>query len=98
MFVIEPANPCPDSTGGSGQQSRYIFEEIKIKYLELNPHSTIEISLGASGALTQQIIHGAPFDFFMAADASFPKKLQDEGCTVGAIKTYGFGKLVLWSN
>ncbi len=34
----------------------------------------------------------------MAADASFPQKLQDEGCTVGVIKTYGFGKLVLWSN
>jgi molybdate transport system substrate-binding protein len=77
---------------------RYILEEIKIKYLKMNPNSAIEISLGASGALTQQIIHGAPFDFFMAADASFPQKLQDEGCTVGVIKTYGFGKLVLWSN
>jgi molybdate transport system substrate-binding protein len=77
---------------------RYLLEDIKMKYLELNPDASVEISLGASGALTQQIIHGAPFDFFMAADASFPKKLQDEGCTLGAIKTYGFGKLVLWSN
>jgi len=77
---------------------RYILEDIKIKYLKMNPNSTIEISLGASGALTQQIIHGAPFDFFMAADASFPHKLQEEGCTVGDIKTYGYGKLVLWSN
>ncbi len=77
---------------------RYILEEIKIKYLEQNPHTTIEISLGASGALTQQIIHGAPFDFFMSADARFPEKLKEEGCTSGDIKTYGFGKLVLWSN
>jgi len=77
---------------------RFILEEIKIKYLELNPRATIEISLGASGALAQQIIHGAPFDFFMAADTSFPQKLQDEGCTAGPIKTYAFGKLVLWSN
>jgi molybdate transport system substrate-binding protein len=77
---------------------RFILEDIKVKYLKLNTQATIEISLGASGALTQQIIHGAPFDFFMAADASFPQKLQDEGCTVGIIKTYGFGTLVLWSN
>jgi molybdate transport system substrate-binding protein len=77
---------------------RYVLEEIKVQYLKMNPNSAIEISLGASGALTQQIIHGAPFDFFMAADASFPQKLNDEGCTVGVIKTYGFGKLVLWSN
>jgi molybdate transport system substrate-binding protein len=77
---------------------RFILEEIKIQYLKMNPNSVIEISLGSSGALTQQIIHGAPFDIFMSADISFPQKLQDEGCTVGAIKTYGFGKLVLWSN
>jgi molybdate transport system substrate-binding protein len=77
---------------------RYILEDIKILYYKVNPNSVIEVSLGASGALAQQIIHGAPFDFFMAADISFPKKLQQEGCTVGDIKTYGFGKIVLWSN
>jgi molybdate transport system substrate-binding protein len=77
---------------------RYVLADIKTKYLEMNPHVTVEISLGATGALTQQIIHGAPFDFFMAADASFPRKLQEDGCTVGEIKTYGLGRLVLWSN
>jgi molybdate transport system substrate-binding protein len=77
---------------------RYILADIKIQYLKMNPDAVIEISFGSSGALTQQILHGAPFDFFMAADASFPQKLQEEGCTVGAIRTYGFGKLVLWSN
>jgi molybdate transport system substrate-binding protein len=77
---------------------RYVLEEIKIKYLEQNPHSTIEISLGASGALAQQIIHGAPFDFFMSADTRYPIKVKEEGCTTGSISTYGSGKLVLWSN
>ncbi len=77
---------------------RFILEEIKSKYLEQNPHSIIDISLGASGALTQQIIHGAPFDFFMAADVFHPATLKEEGCTLGAITTYGFGRLVLWSN
>ena len=77
---------------------RYILEDIKVLYHKVNPNSVIEVSLGASGALTQQIIHGAPFDFFMAADVTFPQKLQQEACTVGDIKTYGFGKIVLWSN
>jgi molybdate transport system substrate-binding protein len=77
---------------------RYVLEEIKVKYLEQNPHSTIEISLGASGALAQQIIHGAPFDFFISADARFTRKVKEEGCTTGQISTYGSGKLVLWSN
>ncbi len=77
---------------------RFILEEIKLKYLELNPHSSVEIALGSSGALSQQIIHGAPYDFFMSADVRFPQKLKDENCTLGDIKIYGFGKLVLWSN
>jgi molybdate transport system substrate-binding protein len=77
---------------------RYILEDIKMHYQKLNPKINIEVSLGGSGALTQQILNGAPFDFFMAADASFPQKLKAEGYTTGDIKFYGSGKLVLWSN
>jgi molybdate transport system substrate-binding protein len=77
---------------------RYIIEDIKAQYVLLNPKTKIEITLGASGALTQQIINGAPFDFFMAADVKFPMKLKELGCVSGDVKTYAFGKLVLWSN
>lgn len=77
---------------------RYIIEDIKAQYIALNPKTKIDITLGASGALTQQIINGAPFDFFMAADVKFPMKLKELGCVSGDVKTYAFGKLVLWSN
>lgn len=77
---------------------RYIIEDIKAQYMLLNPKTKIDITLGASGALTQQIINGAPFDFFMAADVKFPMKLKELGCVSGDVKTYAFGKLVLWSN
>jgi molybdate transport system substrate-binding protein len=77
---------------------QYILEEIKAKYEEAHPGVQVIITLGASGALTQQIINGAPFDFFMAADVKYPQKLKEQGCAVGNVKTYGYGKLVLWSN
>lgn len=77
---------------------RYILDEIKVKYITTHPNAKIEVTLGASGALTQQIINGAEFDFFMAADSKFPQKLKDLGCTTGNVENYGFGKLVLWSN
>jgi molybdate transport system substrate-binding protein len=56
------------------------------------------VSLGASGALLQQIMNGAQFDFYMAADKLFPDKLKAQGAASGDVKTYAFGKLALWSN
>jgi molybdate transport system substrate-binding protein len=77
---------------------RYILDEIKTKYAENNPKANIIVSLGSSGALVQQIINGANFDLFMAADKIYPEKLKAQGIVSGEIKTYAFGKLVIWSN
>lgn len=76
---------------------RYILDEIKAKYAISSPVVQIDVTLGASGALTQQIINGAAFDLFMAADIKFPQKLKEQGCVIGTVKTYGYGKLALWS-
>jgi len=77
---------------------RYLLDDIKALYAAKNPKVKIDISLGASGALTQQITNGAGYDLFMAADKVYPDKLKDMGYTSGEVKTYAFGKLVLWSN
>jgi molybdate transport system substrate-binding protein len=77
---------------------RYILDDIKAQYALKSPNVKIDVMLGASGTLTQQIINGANFDFFMAADKSFPDKLKEQGVASGDVKTYAFGKLVLWSS
>ena len=77
---------------------RFVLEDIKAKYIRENPGSKVDITFGASGALTQQIINGATFDFFMAADIRFPQEIKEQGFAAGAVKTYAFGRLVLWSN
>lgn len=57
----------------------------------------IKISAGASGVLYSQIIHGAPFDIFLSADAKRPEQLSEQGLIVnGSLKTYATGKLALW--
>jgi molybdate transport system substrate-binding protein len=77
---------------------RFIMDDIKELYAKQNPKAQIEVTLGASGALLTQIVNGARFDFYMAADKTFPDKLKAAGAASGEVKTYGFGKLVLWSN
>src|SRR5580692_5891142 len=54
--------------------------------------------------LTTQIMNGAPFDLFISADLSYPKKLIDAGLADAAGSadssapiTYAKGTLVLWA-
>ncbi len=77
---------------------RYVLDEIKDRYTEKNPDVKIEITYGSSGVLVQQIINGAEFQLFMAADKSYPDKLKEMGYTAGEVKTYAYGNLVIWSN
>jgi molybdate transport system substrate-binding protein len=77
---------------------RFILDEIKAKYASVNSKANITVNLGSSGALFQQITNGANFDIFMAADKIYPDKLKAQGIVSGEVKTYAFGKLVIWSN
>jgi len=76
---------------------RYVLEDIKTVYVKQNPKAKVTITFGSSGTLVQQIMNGASFDLFMAADNEFPLKLKDKGMTTGPMSTYAFGKLALYS-
>jgi molybdate transport system substrate-binding protein len=53
---------------------------------------------GSTGKHYAQIVNGAPFDAFFAADAERPQLLEREGRTApGSRFTYAVGRLVLWS-
>lgn len=57
----------------------------------------VKLSFGASGALTQQIQNGAPFDVFFSADMDYPRQLIAADAADGAtLYQYALGKLVLW--
>jgi len=58
----------------------------------------VRISLGSTGKLYAQIVNGAPYDVFLAADTERPLLLEQSGYAVnGTRQTYAIGSLVLWS-
>jgi molybdate transport system substrate-binding protein len=60
--------------------------------------SSVVLSVGSTGKHYAQIVRGAPFDAFLAADARRPELLEAEGHAVaGSRFTYAIGKLALWS-
>ncbi|MDB4512090.1 molybdate ABC transporter substrate-binding protein [Arenicella sp.] len=55
-------------------------------------------SYGSTGKHYAQILNGAPYDLFFAADEHRPQLLEEQGLLVlNSRYTYAVGKLVLWS-
>lgn len=72
-------------------------KEIAAAFKQKTGHEAV-LSFGASGQFYTQITQGAPFQVFLSADDSRPKKLVDDGLAVPQSRvTYAIGKLVLWS-
>lgn len=57
----------------------------------------MKVVYGSSGNFTAQIMNGAPFSLFIAADEHFPLELYKNGKTVDEGLVYATGKLVLIS-
>lgn len=67
-------------------------------FAEIHDNRDFRLSYGSTGKLYTQIINGAPFDVFLAADTERPRLLEASGHAVpGTRSTYATGSLVLWS-
>ena len=72
-------------------------KEIAAAFKQKTGHDAV-LSFGASGQFYTQITQGAPFEVFLSADETRPKKLVDDGLAVpGSRFTFAIGKLALWS-
>src|ERR1700683_1184440 len=72
------------------------LKEIAANY-EKQSGMQVKLSFAASGALTQQIQNGAPFDVFFSADMDYPRQLINSGdADASSLYRYAVGQLVLW--
>ncbi|MCB1905233.1 MAG: molybdate ABC transporter substrate-binding protein [Gammaproteobacteria bacterium] len=73
------------------------FTVIAERFERETGHRVIRIT-GSTGKHYAQIMNGAPFDAFFAADEERPQLLEQQGTAVpGSRFTYAIGKLILWS-
>ncbi len=56
----------------------------------------LTLSYGSSGKLYAQLLHGAPYDMFLSADAKRPRLLYEQGVCEAPFK-YAAGEVVLWT-
>ena len=76
----------------------YCIEDLNQAYRHDHPGTEIKVSTGSSGNFYTQIQHGAPYDVFLSADISYPKKLVDEGLAdASSLTLYAVGRLALWT-
>ena len=57
----------------------------------------VTLSSASTGKHYAQIVNGAPFDLFLAADRRRPQLLEQQGYDHAPRLTYAIGRLVLWS-
>jgi molybdate transport system substrate-binding protein len=73
------------------------FKVLAEKFEQSSGHKVIA-TFSSTGKFYAQIINGAPFDVFYAADLTHPEKLVAAGHALeDSLYTYALGKLVLWS-
>jgi molybdate transport system substrate-binding protein len=76
---------------------KFAMDSIIDVYQKQAPDNKIYVTYGSSGKFFEQIQYNAPFDIYFSADIDYPKKLKDKGLTLSVVKTYGIGRIVVWS-
>lgn len=92
-----PAAGAGELTVAVASNFRVPAEEIGELYTQATGHA-VRLSVSSTGKLYAQILSGAPFDIFLAADSERPRLLEQAGLGVAGTRfTYAIGGLVLWS-
>ncbi len=87
------ANPVRIAVAANFKQT---LEAILPAFEKAYPNIETQVIAGSTGGLYAQIIHGAPFDIFLAADSKRPERLLAENKALKVFH-YATGQLVFWA-
>ncbi len=69
---------------------------VLIAEFERGSDARIRPSYASSGKLTRQILQGAPFELFLAADSAYPRRVAKAGVAAGEPTVYARGRIGLY--
>jgi len=93
---VRPQQPSK-ATIAAAADLKFAMDSMVTAFKIQNPGSAIEVVYGSSGKFFEQISNDAPFDLFFSADQDYAAKLKSKGLTIGDVKIYGIGQIVIWS-
>lgn len=98
FFLMMPIVACPaEAIVAVAANFAPALEVLRVEFESTSPHQ-LKIASGSTGKLYAQIVNGAPFDLFLAADTERPRRLEASGNGVpGTRFTYATGRLAAWS-
>lgn len=98
VFALRACSgPPPDARIAVATNMVQVMDALEAGF-ETQTGYEISVSSGSTGQLYAQIVHGAPYDVFMAADQERPRLLVENGLGVPETRwTYARGRLWLWS-
>tara|TARA_R110002050_G_scaffold9504_1_gene33128 strand:+ start:276453 stop:277214 length:762 start_codon:yes stop_codon:yes gene_type:complete len=76
---------------------RYVLSELIAQFDQKSGHR-VHVSYAASGTLTTQIQHGAPFEVFLSADPYYVQHLSEGGLSEGAVIDFAQAQMVLFAS
>ncbi len=99
VLLLTPCAALPDTIRiAVASNFNEPIKAIAAKYQQQTGHRVILV-VGSTGKHFAQIINGAPFEIFFAADRRRPQLLEERGVAIsGSRFTYAYGRLILWSS
>ena len=76
---------------------QFALKEVAARFEAEQPDCEVTVTFGSSGNLFAQLSNKAPFDIFLSADMSYPRRLVEAGLAVADSEfLYGIGRIVVW--
>jgi molybdate transport system substrate-binding protein len=102
LFLLSSALALPgfaqDLRVAAAADLTYCIGNINTAFKKENPGINLLVTTGSSGSLAAQIQNGQPFEVFLSADLTYPRKLVEAGLADRkSLLPYARGQLALWT-